>query len=289
LDQAPSNHSTRRTARGDGDGLVSPERRYPLGLDQTEVERYQLMAAAASQAEADLWERAGIVAGARVADVGCGPGALLAALSAAVGPQGRVVAVDADPQAVAAATALVATAGLGNVTVQQGRAEATGLAAGSLGVVLLRHVLAHNGGAEDRIVAHLATLVGPGGCLYLVDTDATAIRVIPEVEHPDLVELQQRYLALRAARGDDNAAGLRLAGRLVTAGLELVEFRGRYLTRALSPGLRSPAWAAREAMVTAGLATAEDLGRWERAFAATATRPATFFAPMFTAIGRRPT
>jgi SAM-dependent methyltransferase len=198
--------STRRTARGGGDGLVSPNRRYPLELDQTEVERYRVMAEAARQAEADLWEPAGIVAGARVADVGCGPGALLPALAAAVGPDGRVTAVDADPEAVTAATALVAAAGLGNVAVQQGRAEETGLAAGSLDVVMLRHVLAHNGGAEDAIVAHLATLPRPGGCLYLVDADGTAIQVIPQAEHPDLVELQERYLAFRAASGDDNAA-----------------------------------------------------------------------------------
>jgi SAM-dependent methyltransferase len=281
--------STRRTARGDGDVLVSPERRYPLELDQTEVQRYRTMAAAARQAEADLWEPAGIVPGARVADVGCGPGAMLSALAAAVGPQGRVTAVDADPQAVTAATALVAAAGLGNVAVRQGRAEETGLQAGSLDVVMLRHVLAHNGGAEDAIVAHLATLLRPSGCLYLVDTDGTAIRVLPEAEHPDLVDLQERYLAFRAANGDDNAAGLRLAERLVRAGLELVEFRGRYVIRELSPRLRSPAWAAREAMVAAAMATTEDLRRWERAFEATATRPATFFAPMFTAIGRRPT
>ena len=280
--------STRRTARGDGDVLVSPERRYPLELDQTEVQRYRTMAAAARQAEADLWEPAGIVPGARVADVGCGPGAMLSALSAAVGPQGRVTAVDADPQAVTAATALVAAAGLGNVAVRQGRAEETGLEAGSLEVVMLRHVLAHNGGAEDAIVAHLATLLRPSGCLYLVDTDGTAIRVIPEAEHPDLVDLQERYLAFRAANGDDNAAGLRLAERLVRADLELVEFRGRYVIRELSPRLRSPAWAAREAMVAAAMATTQDLRRWERAFEATATRPATFFAPMFTAIGRRP-
>ena len=65
---------------------------------------------------------------------------------------------------------------------------------------MLRHVLAHNGGAEDAIVAHLATLVRPGGCLYLVDTDGTAIRFIPEAEHPDLIDLQERYLAFRAAR-----------------------------------------------------------------------------------------
>jgi hypothetical protein len=99
--------------------------------------------------------------------------------------------------------------------------------------------------------------------------------------------LQERYLAFRAARGDDNAAGLRLAERLVRAGLQLVEFRGRYVIRELSSGLRSPAWAAREAMVAAGMATAEDLRRWERALEATAPRQATFFAPMFTAIGRR--
>jgi SAM-dependent methyltransferase len=280
--------STRRTARGGGDGLVSPNRRYPLELDQAEVERYRTMAKAARQAEADLWEPAGIVAGARVADVGCGPGAMLPALAAAVGPDGRVTAVDADPEAVAAATALVAAAGLANVAVQQGRADETGLEVGSLEVVMLRHVLAHNGGAEDVIVAHLATLLRPGGCLYLVDADLTAIRVIPQAEHPDLVDLQERYLGFRAANGDDNAAGLRLAERLVRAGLERVEFRGRYVIREVSPRLRSPAWAAREAMVAAGMATAEDLRRWDHAFEATATRPPTFFAPMFTAIGRRP-
>jgi ubiquinone/menaquinone biosynthesis C-methylase UbiE len=57
-----------------------------------------MMAEAARQAEADLWEPAGIVTGARVADVGCGPGALLAALAATVGPHGRITAVDADAE-----------------------------------------------------------------------------------------------------------------------------------------------------------------------------------------------
>jgi len=264
------------------------ERRYALELDPGEVERYRMMAEQARAAEADLWELAGIGPGARVGDVGCGPGALLPALSAAVGPDGGVQAVDADPDAVAAARALVAAAALGNVTVTQGRADHTGLEEGSLDAVMLRHVLAHNGGAEDAIVAHLATLVRPGGCLYLVDVDGTAMRTLPE--QADLTDLNERYAAFRAARGDDNRAGLRLADRLLRAGLELVEFRGRYFIGQPPPAVRPPSWAARDAMVSAGMATEEDVRRWDRAFGEVraAPVPPTIFAPMFTAVGRRP-
>jgi SAM-dependent methyltransferase len=269
-------------------GGASRPRRYALELDEGELERYRVMAEQARAAEADLWELAGIGPGASVADVGCGPGAMLPALAGAVGPDGRVQAVDGDPEAVAAARALVAAAGLGNVTVEQGRADSTGLEASSLDAVMVRHVLAHNGGAEDAIVAHLAGLVRPGGCLYLVDTDGTAMRTLPE--QADLADLHDRYLAFRAARGDDNRAGLRLADRLVKAGLELVEFRGRYYIGQPPAAIRPPPWAAREAMVEAGMATAADVRRWDRAFREleAAPVPPTLFAPLFTAVGRRP-
>jgi SAM-dependent methyltransferase len=213
---------------------------------------------------------------------------MLPALSDAVGPAGRVQAVDTDPAAVAAARALAAAASLANVSVAEARADHTGLAPGSLDAVMLRHVLAHNGGAEDAIVGHLATLVRPGGCVYLVDADGTAVRALPE--HADLADLAEHYAAFRATRGDDNRAGLRLADRLVRAGLEVVEFRGRYLIGELPEGVRPPGWAAREAMVTAGAATDEDVRRWERAFQeleAAPVRP-TVFAPVFAALGRRP-
>jgi SAM-dependent methyltransferase len=270
------------------DGPPVDAGRYALRLDAGEVDRYRMMAEQARAAEADLWELAGIGPGARVADVGCGPGALLPALSGAVGADGRVKAVDADPGAVAAARALAGAAGLENVEVIEGRADGTGLEPGSLDVVMLRHVLAHNGGAEDAIVAHLATLVRPGGCVYLVDVDGTAMRLLPE--HADLADLAERYLAFRAARGDDNRAGLRLADRLARAGLEVVEFRGRYTIAEPPPGVRPPSWAAREAMVTAGVATEDDVQRWDRTFReleAAPVRP-TLFAPFFTAVGRRP-
>ena len=83
---------------------------YALVLSETEVERYQAMAARARMDEVDAWGRAGIRTGASIADVGCGPGAALVAMAEVVGPTGRVV----------------------------------GLETASLDVVVLRHVLAHN-------------------------------------------------------------------------------------------------------------------------------------------------
>jgi SAM-dependent methyltransferase len=270
------------------DPQQTPDGAYALALDEAEVARYRLMAEQARQAEADLWRRAGIVPGAQVADVGCGPGAMLPALADAVGPDGAVTAIDADPGAVAAAGALVAAAGLANVTVREGRADRTGLAPASCDVVMLRHVLAHNGGSEDAIVAHLAGLLRPGGCLYLVDSDGSAIRTLPE--DADLADLHERYVALHAARGNDLHAGLRLGERLEHAGLELVDFRGNYLIRPTPPGVRPPPWAAREAMVAAGLATDQDVTRWAAAFERLDAEPArpTVFVPMFAAVGRRP-
>jgi hypothetical protein len=153
---------------------------------------------------------------------------------------------------------------------------------------MLRHVLAHNGGGEGEIVAHLATLLRPGGCLYLIDADGTAIRTLPE--YLNLEDLQQRYLTFHAARGNDVRAGLRLGERLIVAGLDLVDFRGTYLITPMPAGMRPPPWAARDAMVAAGAATEQDVTRWALAFDrldAAGTRP-TLFAPTFVVVGRRP-
>jgi SAM-dependent methyltransferase len=271
-----------------GDGKNGGGGRYALALDEVEVERYRLMAEQARASEAALWRLAGIVEGAYVADVGCGPGALLPALADAVTPTGRVSGIDGDPGAVAAARALVAAAGLANVTVAEGRADRTGLEPESLDAVMVRHVLAHNGGGEDAIVTHLATLLRPGGCLYLLDSEGTAIRMVPD--DPDLADLSRRYLEFHARRGNDVQAGLRLAERLSRAGLEVLEYRGTYIIRPMPPGLRPPSWAAREAMVAAGVATEGDLDRWASAFErldAATTRP-TLFVPAFVAVGRCP-
>jgi len=261
---------------------------YALRLTEDEIARYRMMADRARESEGPEWELAGIRSGARVADVGCGPGALLPLFSAAVGQGGAVDAIDGDAQAVAAAEELVSGAGLTNVRVARGRADHTGLEAGAYDTVNMRHVLAHNGAAAQSIVNHLAGLARPGGCVLLVDIDGTGMRMRPA--DPVFDEMMERYTAFQEGRQGDMRMGLRLDLLLEAAGLEVVAYRGLYDIVTLPPGLRGPAWAARDAMVAAGSASHDDLDRWDARYQEreASGEPVTFFFPRFVAVGRRP-
>lgn len=260
---------------------------YALRLDAAEVDRYQRMAAAARAEEGDAWQRAGIVPGARVVDLGCGPGATLIAMAETVGPDGLVQGIDGDPEAVVTATRLIAEMDLGNATAAVGDVGESGLDPGSSDVVVLRHVLAHNGPIEQRIVDHAASLVVPGGCVYLVDIDSTMFRMRPQP--PVLAELWDRYREFHLLRGNDLQVWLRLPDLLEAAGLDVLIDTVNTVVVDLAPGMRSPAWAAREAMVAAGVADGEDLARWAAELEkldAEPRRPRGYF-PCFIAAARR--
>lgn len=261
---------------------------YSLAISDPEIRRYQLMAERAQVVEAELWRQAGIVPGATVADVGCGPAAVSVVLARAVAPSGRVVGVERDEASLAAARRVVADSGVGNVELRSGTATDTGLDADSVDVTMCRNVLAHNGPDEQRIVDHLAQICRPGGVVYLVDVDGTAMRLL-DID-PDLADLTDRYVEFHRNRGNDLQTGLRLAKLLGAAGLEVLAFQGSYNIVAAPPGLRPPPWAARESMLRDGVVTAEDVERWQRAFDRmdTATVRPTVFAPQFIALGRKP-
>jgi SAM-dependent methyltransferase len=269
------------------DQNVAESARYSLALSDPELTRYALMAADAVRSEAAEWSMAGVSPGARVADIGCGPGAVLRLLAEHVGSGGSVTGVDADPAAVS--IALEQVAGLPHAQVRMGRADATGLEPDRHRVVMCRHVLAHNGGLETAIVAHLASLAEPGGCVYLVDIDATALRVTPS--DADEADLWARYQAFHRARGNDLSVGLRLGDLLTDAELSVETYAWLAPARRILPGFRPPSWAAREAMVAEGFATEADVERWGAAFAridAAEHRP-WVFPPTLVAVGRRAT
>src|SRR3954452_1069181 len=259
--------------------------RYALRLSPAELERYRIMAELAHESEADLWQAAGLRAGAVVADVGCGPGGMFPALVAAIGATGQLIGVDGDQEAVAAARGLVAANGWNNVEVSVGRADASGIEPGSVDVVMTRHVLAHNGPREQQIVDHLATLVKPGGSVYLVDIDGAAMRVRPT--NAGVEELSAAYLRFRSGQGSDLETGLRLPQLLTAAGLDVVAYRGWYNIVTPPAGVRPPAWAARAAMVAARVATDEGGARWGAALDELGDHQPTIFATLFGAVGPR--
>ena len=76
---------------------------YAYLLSDSELARYQAMAAHALAREETLWTAAGTVPGACVVDLGCGPGTFLADLAERVGSLGRVAGVDDAEEAVRAA------------------------------------------------------------------------------------------------------------------------------------------------------------------------------------------
>ena len=134
----------------------------------------------------------------------------------------------------------------------------------------------------------MASLVRPGGAVYLVDVDLTGMRILDG--DPKLDDLTERYAAFHAARGNDPMIGLRLGKLLAAAGLTVEDFTGTYVIIPMPPGIRPPLWAAREAMLAEGAATSADIERWGAAFDrldGAAERP-TVFAPQFIGIGRKP-
>lgn len=266
-----------------------PERHeYTLRLSDAERMRYRMMAALAKGQEAELWTRAGIVAGARVADVGCGPGAVLAEIARLVGPDGQVTGVEPGAEAREAAREELDGAGLSFVDVIEGSGENSGLEKAAWDCVMVRHVLVHTGPAAADIVTHLGALLVPGGHLYLVDVDLDAARTSPADDAVD--EQMTRYAAFHRRRGNDVRIGTQLGTMLRSAGLEVVEHRGTYQrlpAAAMTEG--GPLRAAREAMAASGDLQPGDEERWDAARRRFGERAgAEVWIPSFIAIGQRP-
>jgi 2-polyprenyl-3-methyl-5-hydroxy-6-metoxy-1,4-benzoquinol methylase len=260
---------------------------YVHELSPEEIDRYRSKASHAVQTEGESWRQCGVVAGATVADLGCGPGAVLAELASRVGAEGKAVGVDADPAAVAAARAMTASRGLANVEVIQADAGSTGLRAGGFDVVMIRNVLIHAGQRISGLVEHAASLVRDSGCLYLAEIDGTAVRY--DRVHPGLADLFRRFEEfLVKTRGADLAIGPKLGSILRDAGLEVIVQEAFFQTLSPVPDGLGP-WSACKAMIAAGFATPGDLKRWEEGIRVTASDPGSVvFTPTFSAAGRRP-
>ncbi len=263
---------------------------YALQLSEQEKARFQHMARRALEREQDLMRRAGIVSGARVVDMGCGPGAMLVELARIAGDDGEAVGVEPDATARVTAAQALTDAGLANARVVDGRGTASGLAEGVWDAVMIRHVLFHVGQQAQEVVAHAAALVRPGGHVYLVDTDLGASRLEPD--EAGAHEIIQRYAAFQRSRGNNPEIGPRLHVLLAGAGLEVTAVDAWFSVvpgAILVQGGGGAAAAAQHAMMAAGAMTEDEADQFARTRKQTFANPISYaFMPQFIAVGRRP-
>ncbi len=136
-----------------------------VAIDQLETEQREVTA----QREpivAALGLREGLV----VADVGAGTGLFLVPLSRALGPSGKLYAVDIVPSFLAHLRERVASEALTNVEVVTATASDPGLASASVDLLFLCDAY-HHIEYPSEVLAHLLVALRPGGKLVVVDFD----------------------------------------------------------------------------------------------------------------------
>lgn len=261
---------------------------YPLGTKPAELERLALQQSVWGHVTSALLERLGSLRGARVLDLGCGPGLLLDEWLARLGPPaagGALVLVDEAERWHALLADELARRGpaeAARVRLVRARFEELALEPASLELVFARWSLSFVAEPEP-LVARLAAALVPGGRLVVQDYNHEGVSLFPRSRGFDALIRATR--ALYARHGGDPWIAGRFAALVRAAGLELVELRPNALCG--TPG--SPAWRwadaffplHAESMRAQGLLDDEELACFRAEWAARAADPdALFFSPL---------
>jgi ubiquinone/menaquinone biosynthesis C-methylase UbiE len=188
---------------------------YVLRGGQQGYDRLQILARDRWPDTAALLGRAGICAGMRCIDIGCGGGNVTMELARLVAPGGTVVGVDMDEVKLALARRQAAERHLGNV-------EFTALDVGdwdepgAYDAVYARFLL-HHVNQPERLLRRMWAGVAAGGVLVVEDADFDGWCCDPPSEGLDFfLDAYRRVLARRNA---DHATGRKLFGYFLAAGI----------------------------------------------------------------------
>ena len=222
--------------------------------------RLRILGEATRPATLRLLERAGLAAGMRALDAGCGSGEVTAELVRLVGPSGRVTAIDADPVLLEHARARVrAVGGTASFVRADVTADLPAEIARDHDLVYARFLLSHLRAPETGLI-RLRDAARPGGTIVVEDVDFPGhFCHPPSAAFARYVELYQQ---VARHRGGDPAIGPRLPALLRAAGLTGIEAGvaqpvfldgdGKRVTQLTLAGLR-------DAAIDAGLADAAEI------------------------------
>lgn len=187
---------------------------YPLGHSERELERLTVQARDLAAHTTVLFRRAGVSAGHRVLDLGCGAGDVSFIAAEIVGPSGHVIGVDRSPAAVDAARERARRVGHLNVTFKVGDAADLAIG-GEFDAIVGRLVLMY---LPDPVKAlrGLQRLLRPQGLVVLQEGDPHTIDSEPEC--PLVSQIRSWMIAALERTGCATRMGSRLSTVLHKAG-----------------------------------------------------------------------
>jgi SAM-dependent methyltransferase len=200
-------------------------------------------------------QRAGLRAGGRALDVGCGPLGALAVLRDMVGPGGRVVGIDASTASLATARRILSQLGGPEVTLVAGDINTVDLDAlggpASFDLTFTRLTLMHQPD-PGATTMRLGQLLRSGGALVAFDLFAPPV---VEPGYPPLDRAWQLLMDGMRRRGAHPETSRRYAELAVAAGLQVVSQRGAFF-----PVPPVAALAETRSLLTAASSSLADLG-----------------------------
>ena len=194
-----------------------PQASYALGHTPEEYERLRMQARVWEVATGRLLDQIGPGPGASCLDAGCGPGETMRAMAERVGPEGRVLGIDAD--AALGAMTLSRLHGAGHrqcAFLAQDLSADEPIPGGPFDLVYARLLLFHLSQRVD-VLARLWDAVAPGGHLLVQDYDLRGVSTLPQLDW--VGELLRVWTAAFGAVGADVSAGTRLPQLFTQAGV----------------------------------------------------------------------
>ena len=286
----PAYHRGVSGPRGNKRGRPREAPVYALGSDQAERDRLRRQSEELRAQSSALLDHTGIAEGWAAIDLGCGPSGVLELLAARVGPAGRVVGLEFNPDNVALAKQLARERRLSNVEVLQGDARHTGFPTSSFDLAHCRTLLI-NVPEPEGVVAEMARLVRPRGWVAASEPDIPLTVCYPRLDAWD--RMSQLFRQSVTSDGADEAIGRRLPDLFRQAGL--VDVGAEASTNVYPHGhsrrtVRADLFrTVRSKILARGMADAAELDDIDRAVRAHLDDPRTLIAhTSFMAWGRKP-
>jgi ubiquinone/menaquinone biosynthesis C-methylase UbiE len=170
--------------------------RYALATGSAAVHRLHILHQIYSPAARRILPQAGLKQGMRVADFGCGVGAVTRMLAEMVGPSGHVTGIDIGAGQLEEAAAYCAQAGLTNTSFIEADACDTDLPRNSFDLVYCRYLLLHLTDPQ-ACLREMREVLKPGGIIVVEDGDLASAASVPPTALNAFAELFSRLGPIR--------------------------------------------------------------------------------------------